>query len=259
MLKTRPYPEIASLSIALFIASAFVVTWYYALFRVRFGVTAWWQVLLTWLLLEFLYTGLFITTHDAMHGSVSKSNKRLNDFLGALSISMYAWFDYGMLFEKHWEHHDRTGLVDQDPDFHGPGTAAMLPWFARFMATYVTPAQLVKLSAFGAILSLCFGVPIANQAVFMAGAGLASAFRLFYFGTYEPHRPNDGDPSRAMPWEASHSSKHSRPLSFLKCYHFDYHWEHHRWPDAPWWMLPSYKNHRMPYFSRKSSVTEKVK
>lgn len=32
------------------------------------------------------------------------------------------------------------------------------------------------------------GVPDANMAVFMLGCGLLSSARLFYFGTYLPHR-----------------------------------------------------------------------
>ncbi|PNH01868.1 Beta-carotene ketolase [Tetrabaena socialis] len=84
--------------------------------------------------LEFLYTGLFITTHDAMHGTIALRNRRLN-------------------------------------------------------------------------------------------------------GTYLPHRPPKGHRG-PMPWHASRTSAAPRLLSFLTCYHFDLHWEHHRWPYAPWWHLP---------------------
>nr|MBA2748547.1 fatty acid desaturase [Tatlockia sp.] len=27
-------------------------------------------------------------------------------------------------------------------------------------------------------------------------------------------------------------------LSFITCYHFGYHYEHHEHPDVPWWGLP---------------------
>jgi beta-carotene/zeaxanthin 4-ketolase len=230
----------AGVAVAVGLLAAFLAVWYVALFRLRFGRSHWLLLLAAFFALEFLYTGLFITTHDAMHGAVAPSNPRLNDFLGMACISLYAWFDYEMLHKKHWQHHDHTGVVDEDPDFHGGATAGMLPWFARFMATYLTVRQLAKLSMFGAVLAT-LGAPLANQATYMAGAGLASAFRLFYFGTYEPHRPRDGDAARAMPWEDSASSDAARWVSFLKCYHFDYHREHHRWPDAPWWMLPVLK------------------
>ena len=27
-------------------------------------------------------------------------------------------------------------------------------------------------------------------------------------------------------------------VSFVSCYHFGYHWEHHVAPHVPWWRLP---------------------
>lgn len=65
---------------------------------------------------------------------------------------------------------------------------------------------------------------------------------LLYF--HVPRRSPRADPSEVMPWEASASSSAGRLLSFLTCYHFDYHWEHHRWPYAPWWQLPLCKQLR---------------
>ena len=72
---------------------------------------------------------------------------------------------------------------------------------------------------------------------------MVSAVRLFYFGTYEPHKPDaeawEGEGAEgSMPWWRARSSDADRLLSFLRCYHFDYHWEHHRWSTAPWWDLP---------------------
>lgn len=81
---------------------------------------------------EFLYTGLFITTHDAMHGTIAYRNRALNDLLGRTAISLYAWFDYGMLHRKHWEHHNHTGVPNEDPDFHH-GNPSLPVWFAQFM------------------------------------------------------------------------------------------------------------------------------
>jgi hypothetical protein len=48
----------------------FVSCWYHALFRVDLTQTTWWNIIGTFHLLEFLYTGLFITCHDAMHGAI---------------------------------------------------------------------------------------------------------------------------------------------------------------------------------------------
>ena len=68
--------------------------------------------------------------------------------------------------------------------------------------------------------------------VFWALPALLSALQLFYFGTYQPHR------SDAAPFEDNHRARTvERPvwLSFLTCYHFGYHLEHHRYPWVPWW------------------------
>jgi hypothetical protein len=72
-----------------------------------------------------------------------------------------------------------------------------------------------------------------------AGAGLLSSVRLFYFVTYLPHRPDSA--GEEMPWQRSRSSQCSAAISMLRCYCFDFHWEHHRWPYAPWWQLGAYK------------------
>jgi hypothetical protein len=38
--------------------------------------------------------------------------------LGALCVSLYAWFDYRLMWNKHWEHHNQCGEPHADPDFH---------------------------------------------------------------------------------------------------------------------------------------------
>ncbi|KAG2500455.1 hypothetical protein HYH03_002022 [Edaphochlamys debaryana] len=198
--------------------------------------SSWLHIAAAFFSLEFLYTGLFITTHDAMHGTIALRNRPLNDFLGRLAISLYAWFDYGVLHRKHWEHHNHTGVPNEDPDFH-TGNPNIVLWFTRFMVSYMTPLQFLRIAAWSNVL-LLLGAPIANQLVFMTAAPILSAFRLFYYGTYVPHHPPAGH-TGPMPWQLSRSSAAPRLLSFLTCYHFDLHWEHHRWPYAPWWHLPA--------------------
>lgn len=52
----------------------------------------------------FLYTGLFITAHDAMHGSVCPTYPRVNNIIGAIAVGLYALFSYRKLLKKHSEH-----------------------------------------------------------------------------------------------------------------------------------------------------------
>ena len=51
-----------------------------------------------------LYTGLFITAHDAMHGTVSH-DKTINNWIGYTVTFFYAAFWYPKLYTKHHQHH----------------------------------------------------------------------------------------------------------------------------------------------------------
>jgi beta-carotene ketolase (CrtW type) len=96
----------------------------------------------------------------------------------------------------------------------------------RFMWEYTTFLQFAKIILASQVLQ-ALGVPYNNLVVYMAAAPLLAAFRLFYFGTYLPHLPPDN--ATTMNWQKSHSSEGPSWLTFLTCYHFGLHWEHHRW------------------------------
>ncbi|KAG2432679.1 hypothetical protein HYH02_006664 [Chlamydomonas schloesseri] len=238
-----PRSDLAGIAVASAVIVAWATLFVYGLWFVKLPwalkvgetATSWPVIVSVFFSLEFLYTGLFITTHDAMHGTIALRNRRLNDFLGQLAISLYAWFDYSVLHRKHWEHHNHTGEPCVDPDFHR-GNPNLLVWFTQFMVSYMTLPQFLKIAAWSNVLLLA-GAPLANQLLFMTAAPILSAFRLFYYGTYVPHHPEKGH-TGPMPWQVSRTSSASRLQSFLTCYHFDLHWEHHRWPYAPWWELP---------------------
>ncbi|WP_347277816.1 fatty acid desaturase, partial [Leptolyngbya sp. FACHB-711] len=65
----------------------------------------------------FLYTGLFITAHDAMHGALFPSNIKVNNTIGTLCVLLYGLFSYKKLLKKHWMHHHHPAS-ELDPDFH---------------------------------------------------------------------------------------------------------------------------------------------
>lgn len=182
----------------------------------------------------FMYTGLFITTHDAMHGTVFPKKKSLNNFIGRLAVFLYALFSYSKLKEEHWKHH-RNPASETDPDFHDSGHPQLWRWYVRFMLHYVSVGQLVGMAiVFNGLLYLIH-IPAANLILFWVAPALLSTVQLFYFGTYLPHkRPLGG-------YKDKHRTEsNSLPvfLSFITCYHFGYHWEHHDKPGVPWWQLP---------------------
>jgi beta-carotene ketolase (CrtW type) len=183
----------------------------------------------------FLYTGLFITAHDAMHGTITPKNRKLNNIFGSVAVRLYALFSYRKLLKKHWEHHKHPASA-KDPDFHDGKHPGLFHWYTHFMLNYLSWWQLVGMAiAFNIMLNLLH-IPVFNLLLFWFLPSILSTFQLFYFGTYLPHRQSeDGytDEHRAR------SNNYKVFWSFLTCYHFGYHWEHHAHPNIPWWRLPS--------------------
>src|SRR5205823_4986871 len=75
-----------------------------------------------------LYTGLFITAHDAMHGTVSP-NKQVNNAIGYITTFFYAAFWYGQLYNKHHQHHKYVHTAN-DPDYH---KGNFVTWYITFI------------------------------------------------------------------------------------------------------------------------------
>jgi beta-carotene ketolase (CrtW type) len=193
-----------------------------------------WQLFPQFVLQILLYTGLFITAHDAMHGIVSHKNQTLNKFIGQLSLSLFALFSLKKMQPKHNQHHTYPAS-DKDPDYHDGRHTSILAWFTRFFTAYASWMQIVSLAIIFNLLHYFFGIAQINLILFWLIPSLISTFQLFYFGTYLPHReakPDFVDEHRAR------SNDYPVWLSFLTCYHFGYHWEHHRYPWVPWWKLP---------------------
>ncbi len=177
----------------------------------------------------FLYTGLFITAHDSMHGTVSR-NKRVNDMIGILSTFLFAGFSFNRLKKNHFLHHSNpTGITD--PDFC-QGSQNFFIWFGRFIYGYSSLFQI-------AIMAVQFNILIylfeeSNVISFWLIPSLLSSLQLFYFGTYLPHRrPEDG--LNAPHYARSQKKNHF--LALITCYFFGYHHEHHSSPRTPWWQL----------------------
>ncbi|WP_082468408.1 fatty acid desaturase [Pedobacter sp. R20-19] len=171
-----------------------------------------------------LYTGLFITAHDAMHGTIS-SNKTVNNFIGYLSVFLYAGFFYNRLYAKHHKHHSHVH-TEEDPDFAPHG---FWKWYLRFMLNYVTIIQLIIMAAAFNVLQIWFEQQ--NLLLFWVLPSLLSTFQLFYFGTYQPHKGDHENEYHSSTLQKNHL------LAFFTCYFFGYHLEHHQKPATPWWQL----------------------
>jgi beta-carotene ketolase (CrtW type) len=184
-----------------------------------------WLILV--LLQTHLYTGLFITAHDAMHGVVSRENPRLNKGIGQAAALLFAFNFYARLFPKHHLHHRHVGS-DLDPDYSKKG---FFGWYLKFLSEYVDWKQIVLMAISFNLLKLWF--PTANLLVFWIAPSILATFQLFYFGTYLPHKgehaPDNKHKSRTQP--------KNHLWAFLTCYFFGYHYEHHNAPGVPWWQL----------------------
>ncbi|OKH53271.1 beta-carotene ketolase [Calothrix sp. HK-06] len=181
----------------------------------------------------FCYTGLFITAHDAMHGAVNSHNIKLNHSIGSLCLFLYGALSYKTLLKKHWQHHQHPG-TENDPDFHDGKHQNMIAWYFHFMKGYWSWKQIIIITIVYNSLAYVAHVPQINLILFWVTPSLLSSLQLFYFGTFEPHsQPITGYT------DSSHTRTISRPawLSFLTCYHFGYHKEHHQYPNVPWWQL----------------------
>jgi beta-carotene ketolase (CrtW type) len=180
-----------------------------------------------------LYTGLFITSHDAIHGVVSPGNSKLNHGIGWVCATLFAFNNYAVLRKKHHWHHDHVN-TEKDPDVH---QGNFFIWWFKFMWQYVTWQQVLAMAVTYNVLKLW--LPMENLIVYWEVPAIMSTLQLFYFGTYLPHR-GEHDPTNKT---QSRSQKRNHVWAFISCYFFGYHYEHHAHPYLAWWKLPEAKDY----------------
>jgi beta-carotene/zeaxanthin 4-ketolase len=209
-----------------FIAMLIIICWFASLcFLLRYNIASnLWLILPAILIQTHLYTGLFITAHDAMHRTVAP-NLALNNGIGAVCTALYAAFPFRKLNNKHHEHH-RFVHTDNDPDFY---EGRFWPWYFKFIREYISIWQIVFLAIVFNVLKLWF--PEKNLLLFWVLPSLLSTLQLFYFGTWLPHH------GEHLNKHYSGSQKKNHILAFISCYFFGYHYEHHDSPGTPWWRL----------------------
>lgn len=220
------------------VAAVVVLTWAASLVLALLWRPDWTQPI-TWLLAGLwllgqthLYTGLFITAHDAMHGTLAPGWPRLNHTLGAVCATLFAFNSYRRLLPRHHDHH-RHVATDHDPDYHAPGhTDAFWPWYIRFLREYVSWPQLLLMAVTFNVLYRWL-LPLENVLLFWMTPAVLSTLQLFYFGTWRPHRGVHA-PTNA---HRARSQRKNHVWAFASCYFFGYHYEHHAHPGVPWWLL----------------------
>ncbi|KAA8482559.1 beta-carotene ketolase (CrtW type) [Arcticibacter tournemirensis] len=210
----------------LFVAIAVIVTWLVCLvFLLRWQFS--WSnpvVYLMVLVQMHLYTGLFITAHDAMHGTIYPS-ERVNFITGQICTALYAAFSFKKLNIKHHQHHKYVHS-DLDPDY---SEGSFIRWYFKFMPEYMSVLQFICMAVSFNVLAMWF--PQKNLVLFWVAPALLSTLQLFYFGTWLPHHGEHNNK------HYSGTQKKNHLLGFLSCYFFGYHYEHHEYPGIPWWKL----------------------
>ncbi|MDQ3290028.1 MAG: fatty acid desaturase [Bacteroidota bacterium] len=211
-----------------FIALLIIITWFCSLVYLLQQPVNWASpVTYLFILVQMhLYTGLFITAHDAMHGVVSR-NKKVNQFFGTITAGLFAYNNYFRLLPRHHAHH-RHVATDQDPDYHGGN---FWGWYYSFLKQYITWQQLLLMAITFNVLKLLF--PVENVVLYWMLPAILATFQLFYFGTYLPHR-GEHEPDNK---HKSGTQTKNHLWAFLSCYFFGYHFEHHDKPYLPWWQL----------------------
>jgi len=193
-------------------------------------------VLAGMLVRSFLQTGLFITTHEAIHGLVSR-DREMNNAIGHLTATFYALLPYDTLAYNHHQHH-RYPATEADPDFYPGDSTHFLGWYIHFMKQYHRGQQAWILLAGMTVvfwMLMFLNVDPINLALFWVIPILISSLQLFTFGIFLPHRQTE---TGYCDRHRTRSSQFSPIWSFLACYHFGYHWEHHQYPHLPWFKLP---------------------
>lgn len=186
------------------------------------------------LIQTFLNVGLFITAHDAMHGTVAPHSPLINKKIGQVALLLYAGFSFNKL-NHHHHHHHRYPTSSMDPDYTKSLDENYFLWLKDFIFFYFGLKEaFIMLIMTSLIFYLCNGQYLKTLCVFVIPS-VVSAIQLFTFGTFLPHRRGLTDFTtrhncRSIPYPGW--------LSFLTCYHFGYHHEHHAYPHIPWWKLP---------------------
>lgn len=221
-------------ALAFLIAAVWLTLHIYAVFFHPLTGAGLWVAPLLVAGLCWLNVGLFITAHDAMHGSLAPGRPKLNLWAGRIALGLYAGFWFDRLRAKHFDHHSHAG-TERDPDFSASHPRRFWPWYLGFFRQYFGLREFAILTVALALYLLVLRANVANMLLFWALPAILSSLQLFLFGTFLPHRQSD---TAFADRHNARSNEYGWLASLLTCFHFGYHHEHHRSPGTPWWQLP---------------------
>ncbi len=236
-LPSRTSQKAIGLVLAALIAGGWLGLHAYSMFVFELSWASLPQAFLMAIVLCWLSVGVFIISHDAMHGTLAPGHKRLNSAIGGVLLFLYAGFAWRKMRDAHFEHHKRAGHPG-DPDFDENNPTSFVHWYWTFFRRYFSWQSLLFVHTVVGIYWFVFDVPFMQIFVLYGAPALLSSLQLFYFGTFRPHRHSGA----SFPDDHNARSDHLGTLASLaSCFHFGYHLEHHRRPDVPWWALPRAK------------------
>lgn len=236
---SRSVQAAVGLSLAAAILGTWVAVHLWAMFAFRLSLATLPLALVLAAVQCWLSVGLFIVSHDAMHGSLAPGRPRLNAAVGATLLFLYAGFPWRRMRDAHFAHHRAPGSAD-DPDFDADHPRQFWRWYGRFLLRYFGWRSGLYVSAVVTAYWLVLDVPMAKIVLLYGLPAIASSLQLFYFGTYRPHRHDAEHGGDAFADRHNARSDSFGPaLSLATCFHFGYHHEHHLGPDVPWWRLPA--------------------
>lgn len=225
--------------ISLSIAATILLCWFFSLvnllkvdlseFPLLFIIMGIW-------LRSFLHTGIFIIIHEAIHG-VIVSSRQVNDYIGHVASLLYAFLPYKAMAKNHQLHH-RNPATEEDPDFYSANPNNFVLWYVSFMQEYQSGRQFWILFwgmtvIFWALIYI--QISVINIFLFWVIPIIISSLQLFTFGIFVPHKEHQ---QKSKDIHQARSINYPVLLSFIACYHFGYHWEHHQHPYLPWYKLP---------------------
>jgi len=220
-------------NLGIFIALTIILSWFFHLsFWISQDVNFYNPWIYVAILIQtHLYTGLFISSHDSIHGVISSKHPLINRTIGRICTILFAFNNYSLLSKKHHLHHAHVN-TEKDPDVH---QGNFFSWWFKFALQYVHWTQILAMAITYNLLKIWF--PMENLILFWELPAILSTMQLFYFGTFLPHK----GPHTKDNVHQSRSQKKNDLWAFISCYFFGYHYEHHAFPYLPWWRLASSK------------------